>query len=209
MNETVTATEFEVEGNFGGKIITNRMLDSCRYFLEKAIESQPKAFRFNCSDGVKIEGAYPVLPEDILLTKPLDKGDIVQWIKEQAFTSSGIDAEDYLEVVNIPLFEEVCDTLLDQIKGSFDSRESLTEALYRQSNYINAFYRTKNRHIYFVLNGTISYVHAVLRLFIFSFAEEHLMLEYVDKALELWRDYIKAAREKYKHMLDYVEKVEV
>ncbi|MDF2178310.1 DUF115 domain-containing protein [Aliiglaciecola sp. CAU 1673] len=203
--DTVSTNEFEVPGNFGGKIITNRTLDTCRYFLEQAIQSEPARHRYNCSDGALLRGTYPVNPDDILLTRPLNKKPIIDWIKKSAFVSSGITAEEYMNVVNIPLFEEVCDVLLDQIKGPFKNRDKLTEALYHQSNYVNSFYKTKNRHIYFVFNGTISYVHAVLRLFIFSFKEEKKMLEYTDKALELWRGYIEDAKKKYAKMLDYVE----
>lgn len=70
-----------VPGNFGGQAWTNSYFLWSRWVFETIISAAEVA-TFNCSDGIAIEGALPVRPEDLSIPRDkLDKADVLDAIK--------------------------------------------------------------------------------------------------------------------------------
>jgi uncharacterized Rossmann fold enzyme len=59
------AMDMAMPGNFGGKVYTNRMLEYFLHSTQGLIAKADQATFFNCSDGVKIEGAAPKLAAQV------------------------------------------------------------------------------------------------------------------------------------------------
>lgn len=70
-----TASTFDIEqpGNLGGIVYTNISFLSSAGFLSQLLENFPSVKMTNLSDGLKIEGARPCLPEVLELSIDVDK----------------------------------------------------------------------------------------------------------------------------------------
>jgi len=75
-----TAYDIEVEANFGGTCFTDRGMFAGRDNAVEAIRVYRDGRRyFNCSDGVAIRGARPLMPKDLSIAAPdVDKQTVVR-----------------------------------------------------------------------------------------------------------------------------------
>jgi len=82
--EAESADQFQIPGNFGGKVQTDSILNWSRQMLETAIQAYGLEVQ-NCSDGGLIVGATPKAAEGLIFTEtPLDKDAILTDIREQS-----------------------------------------------------------------------------------------------------------------------------
>lgn len=92
--ENAVPEKFSYPGNFGGIVHTDLLLDWNRQLLEQIL----RIFRvtaFNCSDGVKIEGASPLVSRALNLKGPdLDKKKLVEEIRDSLLS---VPAGSYFE----------------------------------------------------------------------------------------------------------------
>jgi hypothetical protein len=76
--ESLRQGQIELEGNFGGVVMTDWVYDACRLMLAGAI----RYFHFdvvNCSDGAIIPGAKPCVPESLEVPgTPVDRGCVMR-----------------------------------------------------------------------------------------------------------------------------------
>jgi hypothetical protein len=79
--EIVRKYPIEIEGNFGGTVMTNWVLDYCRRELATAVAR----FRLsvaNCSDGALISGATPKVPSAVeIKAKPIERERLLSDLK--------------------------------------------------------------------------------------------------------------------------------
>lgn len=83
--------------NFGGEAYTNGILELARLYLEATLRISHRAEIHNLNDGVRIEGATPLNPEDFPdLADAIDKAAVLRAI-DGAFTVCTIDAGPVVE----------------------------------------------------------------------------------------------------------------
>ncbi|WP_131110546.1 motility associated factor glycosyltransferase family protein [Sulfuricystis thermophila] len=73
--------EKTVPANFGGEAHTNNILEVSRLHLEVALLAHPGVRVFNLNDGVAIEGAMPLLPEQMALDATVEKWQVLEQIR--------------------------------------------------------------------------------------------------------------------------------
>lgn len=84
-------------GNFGGEAYANGILELARLYMEATLRVCPHAAVFNLNDGVRIEGAAPLPPEDFPnFSNVADKGTVLKQIAT-AFERHEIDAKPVAE----------------------------------------------------------------------------------------------------------------
>lgn len=77
--------KIELPANFGGKAFTNSILLWARGMLQNLIRGYPDRQFFNCSDGIKISGAAPLLPAQLAVLArnfTANRADLAQIGKE-------------------------------------------------------------------------------------------------------------------------------
>ncbi|WP_018690734.1 motility associated factor glycosyltransferase family protein [Algicola sagamiensis] len=191
LSKIVAQKDLEVEGNFGGVVYTSHFYDTGRFFLERLLQLV-KVNCFNCSDGAKIESAFSVYPEDVMIMDvDFAKEELVTYLKDHAFEKPYYTAKDFEALIHLDQFDEMCDDMVDQVKGPFKSRSEVSKALQKQSRYVASFAQTTYRHLYFLLDGSVTYAHATIRMMLFSFEDEKETLKIVRKMLSMWQDYIR------------------
>jgi len=202
----VRAGEIEVEGNFGEPIISTVFFNTARFYLEKILNIFPKVNCYNCSDGAKIGNTYPLLLENILLANgEINKNDLVEFLKEDAFINRNFSSEEYEGWIAIDIFNEICDKLIEFVDIDFTSRAELVRQLTLQVRYLYSYANTPFRHIYFMLEGSITYVHTLFRLMMFDFADEKATLKCVQEGVEIFKTYLQEAKKKYANVLTEVD----
>jgi hypothetical protein len=206
MGKLVRAGEIEVDGNFGGKVFSTAFMNTGRFYMEHLLKLYPKRNVFNCSDGVKIEHAAPLLVEDLLLMGNLpDKSEVVEYLKSVQFKEREFTEQDYIDWLAIDKFGEICDELIKFTDKDFKSRSEIAKALMHQVRYLFSYSHSKYRHLYFLLEGSITYIHSVFRMILWGFEDEEKTVETMMEAIKLFNVYMIKAKAKYQRVLDEVD----
>lgn len=204
--ELVRAGEIKVDGNFGGEVFSTAFFSTGRFYLECLLKLYPKLAAYNTADGAAIKGASPLHIDDVLLMQSRHhKSEVVDYIKQQMFEVRQFDDEVYQSWLATDAFTSLCNELIGYIDREFTSRKEISVALREQARYLFAHSHTKYRHLYFLLEGSITYAHSVLRLTLYSFADEAESLRYVRQQLDLFIEYLQKAAEKYQGVLSEVD----
>ncbi len=198
--------QLEVEGNFGDTVFTTAFYDTGRHSLGHLLGRYPKVNCYNCSDGAKINHTFPVYPEDLLIS-PLnvDKNDIVEYIKSEFFAPQDHDPDAYQNWLAINKFDDIVDEMLAFTDKKFTSRGELATALKLQVRYLYSFSQTRFRHLYFMLDGSVIYAHTVFRMALYGFADEKEMLRVMHSLLDLYHEYLREAKKKFRRVLEEVD----
>lgn len=206
IGELVRAGEIVVDGNFGGNVYSTAFFNTGRFYLECLLKLYPKVLAYNTADGAKISGVSPLPIDDVLLMNTKhDKSQLLDYIKNDMFAVREFDDEVYQDWLAIGAFEELCQSLIAYVNKEFTSRKDLSIALREQARFLFAHSHTKYRHLYFLLEGSITYAHSVLRLTLYSFADEQASLRHVNTQLKIFVEYLQKAAEKYRDVLNSVD----
>lgn len=210
ISNIMRSSEFSVEGNFGGEVITTAFYNTGRHHLEHLLRLFKKEVNcYNCSDGAKIEHTFSVYPEDLLIS-PLgfDKQELVEYTKKEFFAQRSNDVDTYMQWLSINTFEDIVDEIISYTDKEFSSRGELATALKLQIRYLYSFSETRYRHLFFVLDGSLTYAHSIFRMAMYGLADEQEMLKVMHKMLALFHDYMREAKEKFARVLEEVDDVE-
>ncbi len=206
MGELVRAGEIKVDGNFGGEIYSTAFFNTGRFYLECLLKLYPKTQAYNTADGAKIGGASPLPIEDVLLApNRRPKSELVSYIKNDMFAVREFDHDVYQAWLAIDDFATLCDEIIAYIDRDFTSRKELSIALREQARFLFAHSHTKFRHLYFLLEGSITYAHSVIRLCLYSFDDEQETLAVTKRTLAVFIEYLQAAKIKYRGVLNEVD----
>jgi len=78
-------------GNFGGEIVTTPVYLAARATMERVVSANPRMRCFNTSEGLRIDGAEPILIDDIgLPSEPFDAAETAREIFERCFRLEGL-----------------------------------------------------------------------------------------------------------------------
>ncbi|MCO4798658.1 MAG: motility associated factor glycosyltransferase family protein [Colwelliaceae bacterium] len=197
--------EFKVEGNFGCDVITEPFLYTGKQQMERLLDSfkHTKLNCFNCSDGVKIEGAIPLRSDDILFEKTtISKLKVLDHIKSDAFEQcmENIDLKAFLD---FEVFEQICNTMVEILSEPMDNRSQALDCLISQLRYLNSFKAGgRHTHLYLLLEGEALYVNSVLISLLFNFGDSESVIPYFKPALDLWIDFLNKAPQYYRERWD-------
>lgn len=126
-------TRLPVAANFGGEAFAETILNWSRFGIENVLQTQPDSRCINCSDGARIAGAIPMLPEVFELPdRSIDQIAVVKDIYE----SMPVFA---VELTNRIWREADWAEMVDDIFGLFD--RVLSEAAEQEQPDLNWIFR--------------------------------------------------------------------
>jgi hypothetical protein len=181
-------------GNFLPYVYTKPEFDVSRKLLEQAIKNSHKSVEFyNCSNGVRIEGASPLRYENILLPEVnFDKDAEFKSFVSKAFYGnvsslatnifSNIDFDAFSE--SMVLWKEISSR---EIKNLNDASEFIKAQWY----FIRERSKNKRDPTFFLFYGTTNYFCSVMTKLISS-AEENdcVLISDVNKVKDIWASYM-------------------
>jgi len=202
--------EFAVEGNFEPRVITEPFLYTGKEQVERLLSSfEGKHVNvFNCSNGVKMKGTFPLRSQDILLEDTqLEKTTIVDYVKTHSFEmyQNNFDLESLLFFEQ---FQQICETMVEILETDFTTREEAVDVLFKHLNYLNSFnYERQFGHLYLLLQGEAWYVNSVLVSVLYNYGKSDEIMPYFNEALNVWIDFLKDApqmyRDRWNELSDY------
>ena len=203
LTKLVRTGELQVEGNFGGTVTTTGFLNVGLTQLGHLLTMFPKLNCFNCADGAKIKGAKPLHHEDLMLVGGLpNKQEFIEYLKTDQFPNRKHNDQVYLNCLAIDKFNDICDEMIGFIDKDFVSRAEIATALKLQVRYLYSYSHTRFRHLYFILDGSITYLHSVFRMTLYGFADEQKTLELMDEMFVIFTEYMQQAKLKYQKVLE-------
>lgn len=191
----------QIEGNFGGKLYTNPFFGSSKRALERLIKASPETCFYNLSDGALIEGAEPVKAHTLAFThRDIDDKRLIlrNLVQHSSYQDSGALYEELVNSLDFNGFEEFClklvtaiDELEQDLEGCLDLIKSHFLMLVDKSVCVHD-------HFYYLLDGTIAHIQAMLTRIIYEAADEQDGIADFKEALTFYRQFLIDAIEHYR-----------
>ncbi|MCS6876320.1 MAG: DUF115 domain-containing protein [Aquificaceae bacterium] len=184
----------ELEGNFGGKVLTNRLLFWAKDSIERLLEMFPQAKVYNLSDGARIEGTIPLRPQRLSLSSKASLKEEV--IKE----ATSLYSDEPLRHIRIGQF-------LEGLKADMDAFIRGAEELFRdvkdKDQLLTALSKlfvglSGNERLSTMLRGGFFINESVLVINAYAIEDRGEMEHFVERAKEVFLEYLRACR----HMME-------
>ena len=98
---------------------------------------------------------------------------------------------------------------IDKLKEEWlsvpDTRFALIQMMQKQTDYLNSIADSQQRHISYVLSGTLNSIYAMISTSAYSVDDEKTAIEIVKKQVPLITEFFDVMKETYKRGLDYVQ----
>ncbi|SNZ12118.1 motility associated factor glycosyltransferase family protein [Hydrogenobacter hydrogenophilus] len=185
--------EYELEGNFGGKVYTNGLLLWARSMIQDLLKMTKGVKVYNTSDGAKIEGTIPIKVGEITL-RNFKKTEAIKLINSNF-------SKDYLKGINI---DQKIKKLLDQsrayleflkgfeVKNSDDFYRFVSQVGLEQWRYAGSPFMNLFRPAF--LNFSYSLLSAVCRM------PENQAIEKGKELLNLYTQFVERCIERLKEI---------
>lgn len=195
------------EGNFGGEIISNIMFDTSRRVVEQVLSTNENVQCFNCSDGVKIEGAKALPASEVKLFHPINKHIILDEIT-RLFSPIPLSKQNFEPLIDVDYFNYFVDKMMGEWQEVFSSRNQINQLMLRNFNYLSQISSTNQRHISQVMIGSMNYVFTLLSTILYSIEDEDKALHFMKPAIDLWLEFLAEAKKMYPRALDSVDMID-
>lgn len=193
----VAGAKHVLPGNLGEDVLATDLLMISKNHLEAIIAANPKKFFYNVGHGAKLEGAYAVTEQEVLIGKPIEnKQQVIEQIKADFFVKDLVQFD--VSSLDFDQFDIICDDLIEIGSRPFTSRESAADLLKKQARYLFSYKKTKYSHLYYLLRGSLLYVHCPMLTMLYSYQDDELTLEYFGMFMALWNDYVLAIKKDYR-----------
>ena len=194
------------EGNFGGDVISDQFYDACRRVMESALGTFKNVECYNCSDGVKIDGAIPLRVEDICLHGRVDKAFFVDVIYNNLSAPITLPNQDVIrKSLGVDFFVDT----LSQMKAGWMSvdrnKKSVSELMLQHYGYVTGLSNTDMMHVYRMLAGTLNYVFTCISTAAFCLEDESETAILLNKIIDVFVGYIDYMIDTYPHAFDRID----
>jgi hypothetical protein len=191
---------FAAEGNFGGEVYTNHLFLSAKRSFEVLLRHYPNRMVYNCSYGVKIEGAYPAkidLVEIESSNKISTIGKIVNSFDENFFTEEQISSIERKAETTLRDFRVYIRYFLWLLKSA-----SSLDAFYHRINRLHErifkdFQNVSSRILFMsAVNHQLSYILTAL----YGMDEEKGM-RFFARSIDVLEEYLRQCERKLSQLL--------
>ncbi len=184
-------------GNFQPLVFTKPEFDMSRKLLEQAIEKAGRKVEvYNCSNGVRIKGAVPLKPENILFTDvPKNKKQLLTELIAQAFfddlreQGSAIYGE-----IDFDLFRQTKQEWLALFDMDINTQEQAKNFVSEQWRLLQRKARKAGDPTFFLFYGSTNYFGGLMTKVAACISnEDEEFLRVFHQVLQVWRDYVVSA----------------
>ena len=195
-------TSFVIEGNFQKTVFTKYEFKVSKDILERALAKKP-VYCFNCSNGAKINGALPLLVDDVLLVNSEESvASVVDIVKQNIFESIpeyGSYTTRFKEKYRQDVLHEELESLLTLAREPVHSLVDINALIERQKDLLFDSYRKGSSLLFYLLFGSMNYCNVMLSKCEYIKSEASA-LSYANKLLQRWTDFLAEARDEVTHI---------
>lgn len=191
---------FMVEGNFLPVVFTQPAFDVSRKLVEQALASfSGKVEIYNCSNGVKIAGAAALAPEFILLAdnQTPDKSRLLEQFVEDAFYPILGNAQEVFSQFNLNDIAQSVDRWLALMEDEVSSQVQAKAVIEAQWQHLRQTSACSSDLTFYLFYGSANYFLGLLTKLMAGIDENPQLIVAFNKALQLWRDYLREAKQEY------------
>lgn len=187
-------TSKQVPGNFRETVRTNSAWLTSRIYAERLIAESPNSQYFNLSDGVRIQGAEPTHPEQVKLTKAIDKKSLLKNLRRNFSPVTKTELPKKSELLAMlddsQLFLQGALIIFDQPTATIAQAE---DQLDQQQQLLN----TTGTHSlnYLLLHGSVQYFSTLLMQILGYSVDEQTAVKRFNEAVPLYRDFLQHSLE--------------
>lgn len=181
-------TDYEVEGNFGGKVYSNFILNWARTWIEDLIKITKDVKVFNLSDGAKIKGTIPAKMEEIKL-KPIQKSIEIETIKK-SFRKDYLNDKKFIRDRLLQLEKETVNYrkyALSQLNGKIKNTSQLMDVLHNIYVWIHLNKLSEGIIHVLLRGGFLSYEHLAIFL---CYQKEIRGINFVSETIASLKSYV-------------------
>jgi hypothetical protein len=190
-----------VLGNFCEFVFTKPEFDVSRKLLEQVIaKTAHKIEVYNCSNGVKITGAQPLLPENILLDDiDFVLSDEISNLIDNTFYEN---FSKYEEVIfsdfSIDVYADSMSCLLNIVRNKISNRDEALNSVKKQWEFMREHAVKNDDMTFFLMHGSVNYFSGVLTKIQANIIEDgDEFVEAFNYVLDIYQEYIIEARDSY------------
>lgn len=188
-------------GNFVDEVFTKPEFDVSRKLIEQVIEKSTNRIEvYNCSNGVRIKGAPPLLPEYILL-KDVDfnvKQEVEELIAHTFYSQLSVYGDAILSIYSMDSFKQSMERFLEIVSKEITDRESAKLSINKQWEFIREHANAENNLTFFLMHGSSNYIAAILtKIYANIIKENDDFVEAFNFVLGTYKEYIKEALDDY------------
>lgn len=191
---------FPVKGNFQRIVLSKFDFHMSAKILEKTIKRFPEVDFYNCSNGIKIEGTYPLHSDMLLINSSSnEKNIIIKAIEEDVF--KGRIESRILDVYNkhfdADKIVESIDKLIEILEVKALSEKQVSNILLEQKQYLTDEYFKGNEFFYSLFIATVSYIHSILVHFLYYGESWEEREKVFSKAQAISIEYLRECRDDF------------
>jgi Uncharacterized protein conserved in bacteria len=198
-----------VDGNFGGAIHTNSLMNTSRKVLGELLKKYDDVSCFNCSDGAKIEGAIPLHQEELNIKQNhLNRVALLDHIYNDLYSPMNIKKEDMYQYLEIEKFSEFVNVFIDEWSNLEPNRENALQLMQKQYDGLIYLSKTRQRIIYNMLVGTFNYAFSIITGYLYTYEESDEFNATIKELGSIFQNYLREAIKMYPHSIDMVDSVD-
>lgn len=202
------------EGNFGGTVHTSYLYKLSALYMRVIInlyhnDKEADIKYFNCSDGLKIEGATPLHSDELWKEweklPDVDFQGLIDFIDTKKTFDLNLTEEEAVKLCKYDTFDYVVDTIKKALTKEERPKNRLEFVLLMQSvcEMFTILRRSPDSFIADMLDGSIyNYFIMVVRV-LYLTADEKLALERAEKHIVTICDFLDDAKKLYRHVPYY------
>ena len=186
-------SSLQIDGNFGGKVYTNFILNWARTWIEDLLKLFPDVKVYNTSDGAKIKGAIPVKRDEIVLTN-FEKQKELETIKSN-FSMEYLNQKKYINDKLIKLEKEVKEFknfVFSQLNSKIKNTYELMNRLQNIYAWIHVNRVNQGLLHLIIRGGFLHFEHLVLFL---CYQKEIRGINFIPQSVESFKNYINECSE--------------
>ncbi|WP_166835808.1 6-hydroxymethylpterin diphosphokinase MptE-like protein [Rheinheimera pleomorphica] len=187
----------KLKGNISQDVMSTNLLMLAHKHIESLIALDKKVSVYNVGEGAFIEGAFPIVEDDVFVRAgKLEKSQVINDIKQRFFYKPVFNVND--ERLAFKLFDDICEHLNDIASEPYSTRKEASDILKRQARYVYSFRKTRFAHLFHLIKGSLLYYHCPMLTLLYQYEDEQVSLDCFTALLALWKDYVRAMKADYR-----------
>ena len=170
------------------------------WLLEQSIaQSSQRSEVYNCSNGIKIAGAVPLLPENILLSPVSnDKQQLLQQLVAKGYQrlEKGLPLQ-IIEQLDLTMLKQTIAAWLDLLSEEVVSEQKAIQLIDKQWTFLLRTKLEAGNPTFILLNGSTNYFSAIMLKLVSTDQEDNSQLAAFNEVLAVWREYLAEATAEY------------
>lgn len=189
------------KGNFLPYVFTKPEFDMSRKLLEQAISKAGRKVEiYNCSNGVKIDGAVPLQPDNILFSDlPQNKDQVLQQLIDTAYYADlSAYARPVFDQIDFTAFRRTLDAWLALFDEDICTREQAKAFIASQWRLLQNAARDPSDPTFYLFYGSTNYFGGLMTKIASCISDDtpEILLVF-SQVMHVWRDYVQSAGEQY------------